>query len=84
MSCCAMSGALAVWVSQDLLLRHRYAKRSPLGRECGAGLVEYVLILALVALATVGAVAGYGISLLDLWDETVRELVDTLVQALLA
>ena len=35
-------------------------KRSPLGREDGQGMTEYVIIVALIAVAAIGVVTAFG------------------------
>lgn len=49
-------------------------KRSPLGREDGQGMTEYVIIVALIAVAAIGVVTAFG--------DNVRNLFATSTQAL--
>ncbi|HLV60095.1 MAG TPA: hypothetical protein VKY51_01690 [Fredinandcohnia sp.] len=49
-------------------------KKSPLGREDGQGMTEYVIIVALVAIAAIGVVTAFG--------DNVRNLFATSTEAL--
>lgn len=49
-------------------------KRSPLGREDGQGMTEYVIIVALIAVAAIGVVTAFG--------DNVRNLFATSTEAL--
>ena len=49
-------------------------KKSPLGREDGQGITEYVIIVALIAVAAIGVVTAFG--------DNVRNLFATSTEAL--